>query len=354
MVNTNISAADATGSPGDDVVLTDARTVRVDREKVDLWIKTDVVAVLSSRAGAELIGLRRRLHSAGLDTGGDPASRWSTVSALDAVERTVAHLRLVATLEPNGHHDRVDVVQLVAAVARTLNDFQLFDVRLQPSAHAPLLVDTSARRLVALLVRFVIDLAPHSPLHCGVALDVSASGDRICVTGRVCRLRGHGDGITSPGRPARSAEIDHLAGTVGAHQEWDAITPHIQRLSLGRAPQGAIQRPLRAFADRHTLIHDGREERLTWTEWQMLRFMHNHARATLTRAELATAVWGSEQHGRESEVEVYISRIRRKLERDPRRPRRLVTIRREGYRLELSDDVIWESRDSDPEDLRDD
>jgi len=44
-------------------------------------------------------------------------------------------------------------------------------------------------------------------------------------------------------------------------------------------------------------------------------------------------LWASEHVGDEHACEVHISNLRRKIERDPSQPQRLVTVRGHGYKL---------------------
>jgi len=46
-------------------------------------------------------------------------------------------------------------------------------------------------------------------------------------------------------------------------------------------------------------------------------------------------LWGSEHVGDEHPADVHISNIRRKIERSPARPQRLVTVRGAGYKLNV-------------------
>jgi PAS domain S-box-containing protein len=54
---------------------------------------------------------------------------------------------------------------------------------------------------------------------------------------------------------------------------------------------------------------------------------------TVSRRELVEHLWGSYHASGEHVVEVHVSRLRRKIERDPRHPRLLLTVRGAGYRL---------------------
>jgi hypothetical protein len=52
-----------------------------------------------------------------------------------------------------------------------------------------------------------------------------------------------------------------------------------------------------------------------------------------TRRQIMEHLWESEHVGDEHADEVHISNLRRKVERDPGRPRRIVTVRSAGYKL---------------------
>ena len=52
-----------------------------------------------------------------------------------------------------------------------------------------------------------------------------------------------------------------------------------------------------------------------------------------TRDELVRHLWQSDFVGDRRAIDVHISNLRRKLEADPRHPRRLVTARGVGYKL---------------------
>ena len=55
--------------------------------------------------------------------------------------------------------------------------------------------------------------------------------------------------------------------------------------------------------------------------------------AIVSRKELMQHLWASEHVGDEHACEVHISNLRRKIERDPTEPQRLVTVRGLGYKL---------------------
>ena len=77
----------------------------------------------------------------------------------------------------------------------------------------------------------------------------------------------------------------------------------------------------------------GEPVHLTPTEWRLLGELARHRGRVVTQADLLQAVWGP-AYGRESNyLRVYGNQLRRKLERDPSRPRHILTEPGIGYRL---------------------
>src|SRR6185503_9858639 len=73
---------------------------------------------------------------------------------------------------------------------------------------------------------------------------------------------------------------------------------------------------------------------LTRTEWELLRTLVRHAGRTLTHGQLFSAVWGRSRGDPQQYLRVYVRNLRRKLERDPVRPRLIITEPGVGYRFE--------------------
>ena len=75
--------------------------------------------------------------------------------------------------------------------------------------------------------------------------------------------------------------------------------------------------------------------RLTAKEFDLLRFLAQSPRQVFTRAQLLHHVWGSLPGWQtEATVNEHIHRLRRKIEAEPSRPRRLVTVHGSGYRFD--------------------
>jgi DNA-binding response OmpR family regulator len=95
--------------------------------------------------------------------------------------------------------------------------------------------------------------------------------------------------------------------------------------------------PLTLVPLRRAIACDGGRILFTPAEWQLLAALVMNRRSTLSRAELASQAWGPGFAGRHGEVEVYVSRLRRKLARTGT-PVEILTVRGQGYRLSLGDD----------------
>jgi DNA-binding response OmpR family regulator len=81
--------------------------------------------------------------------------------------------------------------------------------------------------------------------------------------------------------------------------------------------------------------HDGRTLDLTRREFDLLAFLARAPRQVFTRAQLLEHVWESSPDWQDpATVTVHIGHLRQKLEADPARPERLVTVRGVGYRFE--------------------
>jgi two-component system, OmpR family, KDP operon response regulator KdpE len=85
--------------------------------------------------------------------------------------------------------------------------------------------------------------------------------------------------------------------------------------------------------ERRQVTVDGREVKLTPTEYALLRAFIGHPDRVLTRRMLLQEVWGPEYGAEAHYLHVYVASLRRKLEADPQRPRYLITEPGVGYRF---------------------
>jgi len=84
---------------------------------------------------------------------------------------------------------------------------------------------------------------------------------------------------------------------------------------------------------RHRVSVDGRPVQLTPSELKLLSLLASKPGRAFSRRQIMEHLWESEHVGDEHACEVHISNLRRKIERDPTRPKRIVTVRSAGYKL---------------------
>ena len=109
---------------------------------------------------------------------------------------------------------------------------------------------------------------------------------------------------------------------------------------LRRAPEPAVDSgpkllglgPIRYDAAKGEMWRGGLPVRLTGTEAELMRVFARRPGEALSRTDLTRAL-GREGEAQERAVDVQITRLRRKIEDDPRRPRYLQTVRGAGYML---------------------
>jgi two-component system KDP operon response regulator KdpE len=75
------------------------------------------------------------------------------------------------------------------------------------------------------------------------------------------------------------------------------------------------------------------EVHLTPTEYKLLAILIRHAGRVITHRQLLQEVWGANYVAQTHYLRVYMAQLRHKLERDPTRPRLLLTEPGIGYRL---------------------
>ncbi|MFJ8470615.1 response regulator [Kitasatospora sp. NPDC094011] len=81
-----------------------------------------------------------------------------------------------------------------------------------------------------------------------------------------------------------------------------------------------------------TVLGPGGPVRLTPTEWRILSLLLANPGRLVPGRQILREVWGPAQEARGNYLRVYLAGLRRKLERDPARPRHLITEPGIGYR----------------------
>jgi two-component system KDP operon response regulator KdpE len=87
------------------------------------------------------------------------------------------------------------------------------------------------------------------------------------------------------------------------------------------------------LADKQITTPDGRNLRLTPTEWHLLEVLVREPGRLVTQRQLLQQVWGPAYETETNYLRVHLANLRRKLEPDPGRPRYLITEPGIGYRF---------------------
>jgi len=170
----------------------------------------------------------------------------------------------------------------------------------------------------------------------------------------VCRrLRARADGLPIVMLTALGEEADRVLGLeLGAD---DYVTKPFSPRELVLRVQSVLRRagapPTAPAPETEPALRDGAlvvdvarrvarlrgtELALTVREFDLLVYLMRHPGRAFRRTELLEAVWGW-TFGDHSTVTVHVRRLREKIEDDPARPRRIVTVWGVGYRYEPAD-----------------
>jgi two-component system KDP operon response regulator KdpE len=96
---------------------------------------------------------------------------------------------------------------------------------------------------------------------------------------------------------------------------------------------------LRIDLARREVSVDGRDVRLTPIEYKILVTLARNAGRVLTHRQILQEVWGPAYAGQWHNVRVHVAGLRKKIEADSARPRRLITEPGVGYRLRDREDA---------------
>jgi DNA-binding response OmpR family regulator len=96
-------------------------------------------------------------------------------------------------------------------------------------------------------------------------------------------------------------------------------------------PRALRYGPLSIDLDRHQVLLDDREIRLTAKEFLLLQYFIEHSGRVLSRDLLLTDVWGYQYTGGTRTVDVHVRRLREKI---PLFATSLTTVKQFGYKLE--------------------
>jgi len=107
-----------------------------------------------------------------------------------------------------------------------------------------------------------------------------------------------------------------------------------QRTGGGGATGTWSSKELRVDFRRAEVTRGGQPVELSSLEFKLLRYFVEHRGAVLSRSELLENVWGYESMPYTRTVDVHVASLRQKIEVNPAKPERIVTVHRMGYRFQ--------------------
>jgi two-component system response regulator RegX3 len=145
---------------------------------------------------------------------------------------------------------------------------------------------------------------------------------------------------------ARDAEAERVLGLeVGAD---DYVTKPFSELELRSRVRAILRRReldrrrdvtvrrlggLSLDVLKHEVVADGRTIALTRSEYNLLALLAEQPGRVFKRREIMQHLWQSSYVGDERASDAHVSTLRRKLERDPSHPERIITVPSFGYKL---------------------
>ena len=145
---------------------------------------------------------------------------------------------------------------------------------------------------------------------------------------------------------ARETELDRVVGLETGADDYvtkpfsmaelvSRVRALLRRRALDLARNSGVRTvgSLRLDVNHHAATVEDRALQLTPSEFRLLSLLATEPGRVFTREELVRHLWQSDFLGDRRAIDVHISNLRRKLEPNPRQPRRLVTVRGSGYKL---------------------
>ena len=146
---------------------------------------------------------------------------------------------------------------------------------------------------------------------------------------------------------AKDAEVDRVLGLEAGADDYvtkpfsmaelvSRVRAILRRRELDRSSSAALVYRVGGLTldlVRYGAQVGGRAVNLTRSEFKLLALLAGEPERVFSRREIMQHLWESSYVGDQRACDIHVSNIRRKIERDPARPERLLTVRGVGYRL---------------------
>jgi DNA-binding response OmpR family regulator len=130
---------------------------------------------------------------------------------------------------------------------------------------------------------------------------------------------------------------DYITKPFSIREFRSRVRALLRRAQLSSAPPQSDEiieiDGLRIDVPRRSVEVRDEDASLTYAEFEILRALASDPGRVLTRPMLLEALWGSSSYRDPRTIDVHIRHLREKLEREPREPEYIFTVRGVGYRF---------------------
>jgi DNA-binding response OmpR family regulator len=129
---------------------------------------------------------------------------------------------------------------------------------------------------------------------------------------------------------------DYITKPFSVREFRSRVRAALRRSDMGRsraAEEPIVAGDLEIDFDRRAVTVGGNAATLTYVEFEILAALASTPGRVLSREELLEQVWGDSAYRDPRTIDVHIRHLREKIERDPRQPGYLLTVRGVGYRF---------------------
>jgi len=130
---------------------------------------------------------------------------------------------------------------------------------------------------------------------------------------------------------------DYITKPFSMREFRSRVKAVLRRSQLARTEEQAQEKledgELSIDFDKRQVTVNGEPVRLTYVEFEILAALARHPGRVYSRATLLERVWGDSAYRDPRTVDVHIRHLREKLERDPKSPELVQTMRGVGYRF---------------------